>query len=142
MLELRNIRKEYVTDANTTIALNGVDLKFRRNELGLTIKDFAKQMQLSTTYIWDIENGKRQAPLKHIDQYIKVLEIERKEIDVFYELVGLSHCKWPDLEDYLNKVPNARKFFRIAKSLNLTDNEVSTLILSLNNPSHNEEDVM
>ena len=32
MLELRNIRKEYVTDANTTIALNGVDLKFRRNE--------------------------------------------------------------------------------------------------------------
>ena len=32
MLELRDIRKEYVTDVNTTTALNGVSLSFRRNE--------------------------------------------------------------------------------------------------------------
>ena len=113
-------------------------VKQRRTELGLTIKDFSKKIELSTTYIWDIENGKRQAPLKHINQYISVLKIEGKEVDFFYELAGLSHSRWLDLEDYLNETPNARKFFRIAKSLNLSDKEVSKLILS----HHNEEDVM
>ena len=32
MLELKNIKKDYVTDSNTTVALNGVNLSFRRNE--------------------------------------------------------------------------------------------------------------
>ena len=32
MLELNEIRKEYVTESNTTIALKGVSIKFRQNE--------------------------------------------------------------------------------------------------------------
>ncbi|MBR2891485.1 MAG: ABC transporter ATP-binding protein/permease [Bacilli bacterium] len=32
MLELKNIKKDYVTDSNTTVALNGINLSFRRNE--------------------------------------------------------------------------------------------------------------
>ena len=118
----------------------GIYVKNRRNELGLTIKDFAEKSNLSPAYICDIENGKRTAPLNYIQRSIDILKIEKNEINYFYDLAGLAHTNWKDLNEYFNKTPNARKFLRISKNLGLTDNEIAEIILSHKKINHTETD--
>lgn len=109
----------------------GIYIKWRRMQLGLTVRDFAEKLNLSVGYMCDIENGKRTAPIKCISQMIQLLNIENNERNYFYDLVGSTHSNWSDINEYLQQMPNAREFLRLAQTKNLSDEEISSIILSL-----------
>ena len=110
-----------------------------RVEKGYSIREFAIKLDISFVYLSDIEKGARPAPLKHLDKFIDVLNIEDEEVDDFMDLVYLSHQNWPELTDFLTTKPRAREFLRKANELNLSDNVFSELIEALD--KDNEKDI-
>jgi len=118
----------------------GIYLKNRRIELDLSLRDFAKMINVSPTYISDIENGNRLAPINYIKETINILQIEKSEIDYFYDLVGCSHSNWIDINDYLSKNPNARRALRLARDKNISDANLYKLIMNMINSSRQIED--
>ena len=109
----------------------GVYVRARRSELDINLKDFAKELNLSPSYVSDIENGNRYAPLKYLKDTIKILKIEPLEVNSFYDLAGCSHSNWVDINEYLAKMPNARKAIRLARDKNITEQEFVEMINSL-----------
>ena len=116
----------------------GVYLKCRRNELSMTLKDFAKELNLSMAYVSDMENGNRYAPLKYLNTIIDVLHIEKEEINYFYDLAGCTHSNWVDINEYLATVPNARKAIRLARDNNISEQEFVSLVNHLDKESQGE----
>lgn len=109
----------------------GIYVRERRIELGITLRDFAKKLNLSPSYISDIENGNRTAPLSYLNKVASLLNIDKTELNYFYDIAGCSHSNWPDINDYLAKKPSARKAIRLAKDKNMSEKEFSEIILSL-----------
>lgn len=109
----------------------GTYLKQRRCELGLSLRDFAQILKLSPAYIADIEKGNRCAPLRYLEQVIGVLKIEESDVNDFYDLAGCSHSNWPDINQYLADKPNARKAIRLARDVNLPQEELLEMVENL-----------
>ena len=118
----------------------GIYLKSRRREFNFTIREFAEQLNISPAYACDIENGNRNAPLQFLEKAINCLKIETSEIPYFYDLANYRQSNWPDINEYLAKTPNAREFLRIAKQKKLSDEDLSTLILSIDKPLSTNKD--
>ena len=55
----------------------------RREELGLTQRELATKLEISNTYMWDIENGHRSPPAKLISQLKEILKINIDETDKY-----------------------------------------------------------
>ena len=106
----------------------GTYCKARRTELGMTDRELALSLKLSPSYIADIENSNRPAPLKHIEEFANILRVDDGERIYFYDIAGSSHGNWPDINDYLAKNPNAREFIRLAKSKNLSGEDILNLV--------------
>lgn len=106
----------------------GVYVKDRRIELGMSLRYLSGLLEFSPAYMSDIENGNRPAPINHLDDMIKALKVEENEIDYFHDLAGSSHGYWPDINEYLGKMPHARKFLRIARDNNISEEEIYNLI--------------
>ena len=102
----------------------GVYVKGRRKELGMTIRTFAGELNLTPAYISDFENGNRNAPLKYLEKVAHILLVEEDEINYFYDIAGASRSNWPDLNEYLAKTPNARKALRLARDKNMTGEQL------------------
>lgn len=109
----------------------GVYVRGRREELDMTLRDFANSMNLTGAYISDIENGNRYAPLKYLNQVATILQIEDEEMNAFYDIAGCTHSNWPDINEYLASMPNARKAIRLAKSQNMSGEEFLAIVESL-----------
>ena len=117
----------------------GVYLKEKRLELGMSVRYFAALLEVSPAYISDIENGNRVAPSNYLNKMIEILKIDEKDLEFFYDLAGCSKSNWPEINEYLGKTPNARKFLRLAKAKGLSDEEVSSMILSTIEDSNSQE---
>ena len=117
----------------------GVYIRTRRNELGLSLRNLAKQLNLSTAYISDIENGNRTAPLNNLKQIASLLLIEKSELDYFYDIAGCTHSNWPDINEYLTKIPSARKAIRLAKEKNISGEEFLEIVLKIKKYKESEE---
>ena len=94
----------------------GSYLQKLRKEQGLRQSDLAETLGVSTVYICDIEKDRRNPP-----DYTKLQLIEHKlqlspeKIDKFYDLAGQAkNGIAPDILDYLNSNPDARKAIRQA----------------------------
>lgn len=106
----------------------GTFVKSRRKELGYTIQNLADKTNLSTTYIFDIENSNRNAPIKHLQTLMTVLQVTQEQTDLFMDLAGMSTGHYPDITEYLNDKPHAREFLRVAKRKNLSGEEVLQVV--------------
>lgn len=106
----------------------GAFVKARRQELDMSVRDLAKEVNLTPAYISDIEKGNRNAPLNHLPVFQKALQIPEDQSDAFIDLAGVYSGNWPDLNEYLCKTPNARKFFRIAKRKNMSGEEILEIV--------------
>ena len=95
----------------------------KRQTLGLTKKQCANLIGITPAYLSDIERGNRNAPTNHLNKIIEVLHIEHCELDAFYDLAGLSHGKWEDLNEMLNNLV-IRTTLRLAKEKNINPNEL------------------
>ena len=119
----------------------GVYVRGRRNELDMTLRDFANDINLSPAYVSDIENGNRYAPMNYLKQVARILQIEKEEINYFYDLAGCSHSNWTDINDYLSQMPSARKAIRMARDKNMTEEEFVELISSIDREKENYKEL-
>lgn len=120
----------------------------RRRELGLTIRELAKKMEISVAYLCDIENGHRKAPItsekgkSYMVNFIKYLKINESEVAIFYEMALATRYlsyKIPifpndycaDITDYLKCNKQAQAALRLAMEINLSDEEWQTFITHL-----------
>ena len=97
----------------------GVYLKGRMKELDIKRVELAQMLDVSPSYIQDIEKGNRSAPKNHIHKLIKILEIEESEMVYFIDLFGCYNENWEDLNKYLFENPMARKAIRIMRDNNI-----------------------
>ena len=84
----------------------GYWLKITREEYGYSVRGLAKALQISPSYISDIENGHKPAPFKHLNQIQKIFNIPEKEIPYLHDLAGSSKGSWDDLNEYLTSHQN------------------------------------
>ena len=107
----------------------GEYVKQRRENLNITMRDFAEKLQISPTYLCDIEKGNRKPPEKHLDKFAEVLQVtETEELDAFYESAGLSKKQHIDITAYIDNLPSARVALRTAKNNHYTDADWAKLV--------------
>ena len=108
----------------------------RRQELGMSLRQLAIEVNLSAAYISDIENGARKAPKNHITEIIKALNIQSCELDDFYAMAHATHGYCYEFEEYLTSHPKARTALRLAKSENMSDEKWEKLINQMLEDDH------
>ena len=83
----------------------GKYLEEKRKSRNYTIRAFAKKINISYTYLTDVEKGRSKAfKLEILKKIIEVLQLNGKETDMLYDLAGKSRDTIaPDVEEYLKK---------------------------------------
>lgn len=94
-------------------------IRVKRQKRKITLKALAERLDLSITYLGDIEKNKRYPINGKIDILIKVLELSPKEQALLNDLAGKARKGVsPDLLEYIMESeasPYIRKALRIAK---------------------------
>lgn len=109
----------------------GLYIKSRREEVGLSLRQCAKKLSISATYLSDIEHGKRPAPSDtKLSRLARVLHLNAKDKENFIDLAAATHpgTVAPDLTQYLTNTPNARTALRTAQHKGLSDQHWSDII--------------
>ena len=92
-------------------------LAMKRKEAGLTIKDVARRLHISTAYYSYFESGERKAPERLVlDRLAEILELSYTERLLLYDLAGKTRgIVAADLPDYINSNPYVRVALRKAR---------------------------
>lgn len=95
-------------------------IKNKREELGYSIRELAKKIDMSPVYLCNIENGKRNLPSDYKLLLIaNVLFLSRDEKITFFDKVSESQQKIPiDVNEYLFDKKEAIIFIRSAEKYN------------------------
>ena len=83
----------------------GKYLEEKRKSRNYTLRLFAKRINISYTYLANIEKGRSKAfKFEILNKIIEVLQLDEKETDIFYDLAGKSRETIPpDIEEYLKE---------------------------------------
>lgn len=86
----------------------------KRKEKNLTIREFANELEISFTYLSDVEKGRAKAFKQEIlKKIIKVLQLNKEETDLLNDLAGKSQDNVaPDIAEYFKNHPDAVAAFR------------------------------
>ena len=112
-------------------------IRKRREELGISCRQLAIKLEISAAYLSDIELGHRNAPLKtkngkdYLLSFIQFLQINESELPAFYAMADAARTTYPDIEEYLVKNQLARTAVRLAKDIDLSDDEWQNFIAHL-----------
>lgn len=90
----------------------------KRKSQGITQKDVAESLGVTTVYICDIEKGKRYPPTKgnQLASLVAILKLNEDEEAIFYDLAGLDKgCVSPDISDYIMSSEIIRSALRMAR---------------------------
>ena len=99
----------------------------------LTLRGFARELDVSPVYIMDIEKGRRGAPRREIiDKMVAILELkEEEEIRQFYDKAAETKKEDfvpGDVKIVFKQIENAVLLMRTIKKKNLTKKNVEELI--------------
>jgi transcriptional regulator with XRE-family HTH domain len=96
----------------------GQFVRNRRQSLGISLRNLAVELQMTPSYLSDIENNKRAAPSprgEHLDAMMDELQIT--DTNEWYDLVGASRgFVYEEICDYLRDHEEVRKALRAAAS--------------------------
>ena len=83
----------------------GEYLEEKRKSKNYTLRLFARRVNISYTYLADIEKGRSKAfKFEILNKIVEVLQLDEKETDMFYDLAGKSRNTIPpDIEEYLKE---------------------------------------
>lgn len=83
----------------------GKYLEEKRKSRNYTIRLFARRVNISYTYLADVEKGRSKAfKLEILNKIIEILKLDEEETDMLYDLAGKSRDTIaPDVEEYLKK---------------------------------------
>lgn len=97
----------------------GKFIRERREELGISLRGFAKQIGVSGAYISKMERGMDSAP--EPGKIIKMAEILQTDPDI---LLALAQKMDPKVRDILQNNPGMPAFLRTASDKNITLEEL------------------
>jgi transcriptional regulator with XRE-family HTH domain len=124
-------------------------LKRKRLEKEITLRGFAKMMNLSPVYICDVEKDRKPAPsAERLKQIAERLLLSKEDIEEMLDLAALSKSRPAvsgDLPEYIMEKDIVRVALRTAKEADATDEEWQEFIEKLQkriapNKSGNLED--
>lgn len=86
----------------------------KRKEKNFTIRELADKLDISFTYLSDVEKGRSKAFKQEIlKKIIEVLQLNKDEKDILNDLAGESqNTIAPDVAEYLKNHPEAVAAFR------------------------------
>jgi len=107
----------------------------KRIEKDITLRGFAKLLDLSPVYISNIENGRKPAPTHEVLERIAlVLILTKEEQELMYDLAAKSKnapTVSNDLQEYIMNNDIVRVALRTAKDLDITDEKWQDFIEKL-----------
>lgn len=107
----------------------GQFMRQRREELGMSVRGLAGELDLTPAYISDIEKGNRSAPKSKFDELRKLLAISDEEATDFADLASATRgYQYEDINPYLGKKQIARVALRIARDYDISDEEWMSFI--------------
>ena len=91
----------------------GKCIRRQREELGISVRGLAKNLNISPVYLSDIERGNRYAPVKSkiLNGLIETLKIPDDQIDSFYDMAYATKG-YSEYNKYLMENRNVRDFLR------------------------------
>ena len=106
----------------------GEYLKQKRLDKEITLRGFAKLVEISPVYLCDLEKGRKAAPSMEVMQkMVSKLALNKEESERFYDLAALEQtAKNPipkDLNAFLKDNHVIVSALRTAKDLDATDEE-------------------
>jgi len=106
----------------------GEYLKQKRLDKEITLRGFAKLVDISPVYLCDLEKGRKAAPsMKVMQKMVSKLALNKEESERFYDLAALEQtAKNPipkDLNAFLKDNRVIVSALRTAKDLDATDEE-------------------
>lgn len=106
----------------------GEYLKQKRLDKEITLRGFAKLVDISPVYLCDLEKGRKAAPSMEVMQkMVSKLALNKEESERFYDLAALEQtAKNPipkDLNSFLKDNHVIVSALRTAKDLDATDEE-------------------
>jgi len=111
----------------------GEYVKARREAMGKSLRGLAADLDMTPTYLNDIEKGNRSAPEKHLAKMVEVMGITGENINCFYDLAGKSrNDNFPDLTPYIGEKRIARVALRKARDLDIPDSKWQEFIDNMN----------
>lgn len=122
----------------------GEYLKEKRLERGVTTRGLAKDLEVSVSYISELESSVKMPPNSKEEKYnnlieriSKYLKLSDEEYNTLRNLadseLGAKGYLSSDMTEYINNVPLAMTALRKAKDANLSETEWSKIIESMNN---------
>lgn len=113
----------------------GQFLRQRREELGLTVRGFAKDIDMMPSYLSDVEKGNRRAPMKCLEKIRILLEIPETEKQLFEDLATATRGNGcPDINPYLDKKEIARVALRKARDRDISDEKWEEILKIIDEP--------
>jgi transcriptional regulator with XRE-family HTH domain len=99
----------------------GAFIRKKREEKNMTVKDLAKEMNVSNVYISDIERGNRMAPNKEdfLVKLFRTLNVTPEEEKNLRTMILISRNE--GIDEYLSKTPVAKVALRMADEANAPD---------------------
>lgn len=102
----------------------GEFINIKRKAQGITQKNIADALGVTTVYICDIEKSRRYPPTKNgvLSKIAVILKLNENEKSILFDLAGLDKgCVSPDLSDYIMSSEVIRSALRKAKDMATAD---------------------
>lgn len=101
----------------------GEFLQKKRMERQITLRRMAEEIQISLTYLCDLENDRRNPPeMEKLDLIAKVLLLTDEERDLMLDLAGKKrNSVAPDLPEYIMERDYVSAALRTARDLNASE---------------------
>ena len=82
----------------------GEYLANKRKEREMSLRMLAKELDVSPTYLSDVENNRRNAlSYENLNKIIEILKLDEEEQKILYDLAGETKDEIPaDVEDFVN----------------------------------------
>lgn len=105
----------------------------KRKHKGLTVRGIAAELEISPTYYSDVENHRRKGfPPDTLDKLPDILSLTEEEKHTLFYLAGLEKGEIShDIVDYVLSDPNIQQTLRLAKEMNMTENEWKEMVMQL-----------
>jgi len=111
----------------------GEYLKRKREEKGISLRELARKLELSATFLSDVESNRR-APLTEdrLLSLAEVLNLSEDEKTEMYDIVGKQRGQLPpDLNPYIQDRPYVNAALRTARNLDANEEDWQMFVAEL-----------
>ena len=134
-ISLMDIKNFLIQNPNQDEKSFGKFVRQRREELGYTLRSFAKEIDMMPSYLSDVEKGNRLAPVNHMQKICSKLEISEEDIQLLNDMVAVNRGNGcPDINPYIGRKNLARVALRKAIDKDISDEKWEEIIRIIDTP--------